>query len=150
MAIRGDAPANNRSGCHSVFPQFLSKWPTVHDMANASAEDIMENWAGLGYYARARNLHKCAIHVSPQNLAGAFPQTQDDLKTLPGGWGLHSAAITAIAFNQPANVVDGNVERVIARVFAVTEPCPKSKPELKRLAGSMAEGGQGPAITRKH
>jgi A/G-specific adenine glycosylase len=99
----------------------------------------MENWAGLGYYARARNLHKCAKYVSDA-LGGVFPDNQDDLKTLPGVGDYTSAAIAAIAFNKPANVVDGNVERVMARVFAVSQPVPDSKPHLKALAAEMARG----------
>lgn len=121
------------------FGKFLTKWPTVHHLASADSQEVMENWAGLGYYARARNLHKCAKHVS-ENLRGVFPDSQEDLKTLPGVGDYTSAAITAIAFNKPANVVDGNVERVMARVFAVTEPVPDSKPHLKALAGEMAKG----------
>lgn len=121
------------------FGKFLSKWPAVGDLANAAPQDVMENWAGLGYYARARNLHKCAKYIA-EELAGAFPDTQDNLKKLPGVGDYTSAAITAIAFNKPANVVDGNVERVMARIFAVTEPVPDSKPHLKALAGVMAQG----------
>lgn len=121
------------------FLKFLEKWPNVHDLAAARAEDVMENWAGLGYYARARNLHKCAKAVS-EELNGIFPQDQNALQALPGIGDYTSAAITAIAFNHPANVVDGNVERVMARIFAVREPVPGAKPELKRLAGNMAAG----------
>lgn len=121
------------------FGKFLSKWPRVQDLAAANSQDVMENWAGLGYYARARNLHKCAKYVT-EELDGVFPDNQDDLKKLPGVGDYTSAAITAIAFNKPANVVDGNVERVMARIFAVTEPVPDSKPHLKLLAGKMAEG----------
>jgi A/G-specific adenine glycosylase len=121
------------------FLKFLEKWPTVHDLANAEAEDVMQNWAGLGYYARARNLHKCAKYVS-EILGGVFPKSQGQLKELPGVGDYTSAAIMAIAYNKPANVVDGNVERVMARIFAVTQPVPDSKPLLKKLAGDMAEG----------
>lgn len=121
------------------FGKFLTKWPDIHALAAADAQDVMENWAGLGYYARARNLHKCAKHVSGE-LDGCFPATQDNLKKLPGVGDYTSAAITAIAFNKPANVVDGNVERVMARVFAVTDPVPDSKPQLKELAAVMAKG----------
>lgn len=121
------------------FLKFLDRWPTVHDLAAASSEDVMQAWAGLGYYARARNLHKCAQYVSTE-LAGHFPDDITRLKTLPGVGDYTSAAIAAIAFNKPANVVDGNVERVMARIFAVTEPVPDSKPHLKQLAGMMAEG----------
>lgn len=121
------------------FLKFLERWPTVHDLASAPSEDVMQAWAGLGYYARARNLHKCAQYVSGQ-LEGRFPDTIEKLKELPGVGDYTSAAIAAIAFNKPANVVDGNVERVMARTFAITEPVPDSKPELKRLAGDMADG----------
>ncbi|PZO87556.1 MAG: A/G-specific adenine glycosylase [Micavibrio aeruginosavorus] len=121
------------------FLKFLQKWPRVGDLAAADAEDVMQNWAGLGYYARARNLHKCAKYVA-EHLGGKFPDTVEGLKELPGVGDYTAAAIASIAFNKPANVVDGNVERVMARVFAVTEPVPDSKPELKRLAALMAEG----------
>lgn len=121
------------------FLKFIEKWPTVRDLANAEANDVMQAWAGLGYYARARNLHKCAQHVS-QSLNGVFPADIDGLKSLPGVGDYTSAAIAAIAFNKPANVVDGNVERVMARLFAVEEPLPDSKPVLKSLAGKMAAG----------
>ena len=121
------------------FLKFLSKWPSVHDLAKADAEDVMQNWAGLGYYARARNLHKCAKYVS-ETLGGKFPSSIEKLKDLPGVGDYTSAAITAIAFNKPANVVDGNVERVMARIYAVTQPVPDSKPLLKSLAGVMANG----------
>lgn len=123
------------------FGRFLAKWPRVQDLANAPAEDVMQAWAGLGYYARARNLHKCAKFVA-ENLNGVFPDNQEDLKGLPGVGDYTSAAIAAIAFNKPANVVDGNVERVMARIFAVTEPVPDSKPHLKKLAAYMAGGAR--------
>lgn len=121
------------------FGKFLEKWPSVQDLAAAEVQDVMENWAGLGYYARARNLHKCAQFVTNE-LNKRFPDNQDDLKKLPGIGDYTSAAITAIAFNKPANVVDGNVERVMARIFAVKTPLPDSKPELKILAGNVAKG----------
>lgn len=120
------------------FQKFLKKWPTVHDLAAAENEEIMQNWAGLGYYARARNLHKCAKVVS-EEYKGKFPKEYDALKKLPGIGDYTAAAVQAIAFNKPANVVDGNVERVMARIFAVTGPVPESKPLLKSLAATMAE-----------
>lgn len=120
------------------FQKFTDKWPTIHDLAKAERDDVMHEWAGLGYYARARNLHKCAQIVSKE-LGGDFPKDQKELEKLPGIGGYTSAAICAIAFNKPANVVDGNIERVIARVHAVTEPVPDSKPTLKALAGSLAD-----------
>ena len=121
------------------FLKFLEKWPTINDLAAAPSEDVMQAWAGLGYYARARNLHKCARYVA-HDLGGVFPRTLEGLKLLPGVGDYTSAAIAAIAFNLPANVVDGNVERVAARIFAVEEPLPDCKPTLKRLAAMMAEG----------
>ncbi len=116
------------------FAKFLARWPTVHDLAAASVEDVMEAWAGLGYYARARNLHKCAQAVSTR-LDGRFPDTVEGLLELPGIGAYTAAAIAAIAFDRPAAVLDGNVERVLARLFAVETPLPQAKPELRRLAG---------------
>ena len=98
----------------------------------------MNEWAGLGYYARARNLHKCAQIIS-YDLNGMFPQTQKELKTLPGVGDYTSAAILTIAFNQPATVVDGNVERVMSRYFAEETPIPKSKKKLKTYAALFFE-----------
>lgn len=121
------------------FQKFIDKWPTIHDLADADKEEVMHQWAGLGYYARARNLHKCAQVVS-QELSGVFPQDQDELKQLPGIGDYSSASIRAIAFNKPANVVDGNIERVMARIFNIHKPMPDSKKHLKELAGSLAEG----------
>ena len=121
------------------FMKFMGQWPTVHDLAKADADEIMQNWAGLGYYARARNLHKCAKYVS-EELGGTFPDNQDDLKKLPGIGDYTANAIATIAFHKPGNVVDANVERVMARIFAVTDPMPDSKPHLKALAGEMAKG----------
>ncbi len=120
------------------FLKFVDKWPTVHDLARADIHDVMEAWAGLGYYARARNLHKCAQIVST-DYSGTFPDSQEELKKLPGIGDYTSAAITAIAFDKPAVVIDGNVDRVIARYFAVTTPLPDAKPDIRILAASLAE-----------
>ncbi|MEM7651435.1 MAG: A/G-specific adenine glycosylase, partial [Pseudomonadota bacterium] len=114
----------------AYYTKFLDMWPTVEDLAAAKGEDVMAAWAGLGYYARARNLHKCAQIVA-NDLGGKFPSTQEELKKLPGVGDYTSAAIAAIAFNEPATVVDGNVERVMARFFAIEEPLPNSKKTLK-------------------
>ena len=119
------------------FEKFIKRWPTVHDLAVANNEDVMHEWAGLGYYARARNLHKCAQIVSREH-DGMFPDNQEELTQLPGIGDYSSNSIAAIAFNKPANVVDGNVERVMARYFAIEEPLPKSKKRLKELSGSIA------------
>jgi A/G-specific adenine glycosylase len=121
------------------FLKFLKLWPRVQDLANAPQEQVMKEWAGLGYYARARNLHACAKIVA-NDLAGKFPDNQDELRKLPGIGDYTSASITAIAFNKPATVVDGNVERVMARYWAVTEPLPGSKTTLKALAHDLYDG----------
>lgn len=121
------------------FLKFIEKWPTIHDLAQADRDDVLHEWAGLGYYARARNLHKCAQMVSVEH-KGVFPKTQEELEKLVGIGNYTSAAIRAIAFNKPANVVDGNIERVMARIYAVTEPLPDSKPYLKKLAAGLADG----------
>ena len=118
----------------AYFRRFTTLWPTVDSLAAAPDAAVMAEWAGLGYYARARNLLKCARKIAAR---GAFPTTRDALQTLPGIGPYTAAAIAAIAFNQPATVVDGNVERVISRLFAVTAPLPKSKPELTRLAATL-------------
>ncbi|MCC6915591.1 MAG: A/G-specific adenine glycosylase, partial [Rhodospirillaceae bacterium] len=118
------------------FENFLARWPTVSDLATAKVEDVMTAWAGLGYYARARNLYKCAGAVAFEH-AGAFPDTEEGLRALPGIGPYTAAAIAAIAFGRRAVVVDGNVERVMARLFAVTDPLPKSKPALVAHAGSL-------------
>lgn len=121
------------------FLKFTDRWPDVHALARAPSGDVMEYWAGLGYYARARNLHKCAQVVSAE-YDGVFPDTEEGLQQLPGIGPYTAAAIAAIAFNRPANVVDGNVERVMARIHAVTETVPGAKPQLKKLAAMMADG----------
>lgn len=121
------------------FVKFLEIWPTVYDLANAEREQVMTEWAGLGYYARARNLHKCAQVVS-QEYEGVFPDDEVTLKSLPGIGDYTAAAIMAIAFNKPANVVDGNFERVMARLFTVDQPLPGSKKQLRELAHTLSDG----------
>ncbi len=118
------------------FEAFLARWPTVADLARAKVEDVMTAWAGLGYYARARNLHKCAEVVADEH-GGVFPDTEERLLTLPGVGPYTAAAIAAIAFERRAVVVDGNVERVMARLFAVTDPLPKSKQALYAHADAL-------------
>jgi len=115
------------------FLAFLKRWPTVRDLAAAPLDDVLTGWAGLGYYARARNLHKCA-QVVAESLDGRFPGDAQSLRALPGIGDYTAAAIASIAFGQPAAVMDGNIERVLSRLFAVTEPLPASKPTLKALA----------------
>lgn len=118
------------------FMNFTETWPRVEDLAAASLDDVLTAWAGLGYYARARNLHKCACFVADE-LGGVFPDTEEGLLKLPGVGPYTAAAIAAIAFDRPATVVDGNIERVISRFFALTEPLPGVKPEIKRHTASL-------------
>ncbi|HSV28739.1 MAG TPA: A/G-specific adenine glycosylase [Candidatus Omnitrophota bacterium] len=118
------------------FRAFLERWPTIVDLAAAPVDDVMHAWAGLGYYARARNLHECAKVVAGWR-EGRFPDEVEALRKLPGIGDYTAAAIAAIAFGRPATVVDGNVERVMARLFAVTDPLPGCKPTLKKLAATL-------------
>ncbi|MCV2881983.1 A/G-specific adenine glycosylase [Actibacterium sp. XHP0104] len=118
------------------FHRFTTRWPDVGALAAAEDADVMGEWAGLGYYARARNLLKCA-RVVAQDHGGQFPQSREGLLTLPGIGPYTASAIAAIAFDEPATVVDGNVERVMARLFAVETPLPKAKPELTALAARL-------------
>ncbi|MDP3369379.1 MAG: A/G-specific adenine glycosylase [Brevundimonas sp.] len=118
------------------FQTFTARWPTVIDLAAAEDGDVMAAWAGLGYYARARNLLACARAVAREH-GGVFPDTEAGLLALPGVGAYTAAAVAAIAFGRSANVVDGNVERVMARLFAVKTPLPAAKPELKRLAAAL-------------
>ncbi len=118
------------------FRAFLERWPTVGDLAAADLDAVLHAWAGLGYYARARNLHKCARAVIDQ-CGGVFPDTPNGLRALPGIGPYTAAAIAAIAFDRPATVVDGNVERVIARLFAVEDSLPLGKPQLRLLADAL-------------
>ncbi|MPY70454.1 MAG: A/G-specific adenine glycosylase [Alphaproteobacteria bacterium] len=119
------------------FEAFIARWPTVRDLAAANRDDVLTAWAGLGYYARARNMHACARVVSDE-LGGAFPSDEEGLRALPGIGAYTAAAIRAIAFDAPASVVDGNVERVMARLFAVEDALPAAKPRLAALAATLA------------
>ncbi|PWR02840.1 A/G-specific adenine glycosylase [Meridianimarinicoccus roseus] len=120
----------------AYFAAFTTRWPTVQALAAAPDAEVMGEWAGLGYYARARNLLKCARVVSDDH-GGVFPDTADGLRTLPGIGSYTAAAIAAIAFDRPAVVVDGNVERVMARLFDVHTPLPAAKPELTAKAAAL-------------
>ncbi|MHA3913913.1 A/G-specific adenine glycosylase [Halovulum sp. GXIMD14793] len=120
----------------SYFETFTTRWPTVRDLAAAEDADVMAAWAGLGYYARARNLLKCA-RVVTEAYGGAFPDTEEALLTLPGIGPYTAAAIAAIAFDRPAVVMDGNIERVMARLFALDTPLPAAKPCLRDHAASL-------------
>lgn len=110
------------------FERFTDRWPDIFALAAAPDEDIMAAWAGLGYYSRARNLVKCARVVAE---LGSFPETEDELLKLPGLGAYTAAAIAAIAFGQRAVVVDANVERVVCRLFAIEQPLPGSRKQIR-------------------
>lgn len=118
------------------FEKFTVRWPTVAALGAASLDDVLRMWAGLGYYSRARNLHACAVAVLRDH-GGAFPDTEEGLRTLPGVGPYTAAAIAAIAFSRQTMPVDGNIERVVSRLFAVEEPLPKSKPQIQQLAATL-------------
>jgi A/G-specific adenine glycosylase len=115
------------------FETFLARWPEAEALAAASRDEVLAVWAGLGYYSRARNLYACAQAVAREG----FPTSEAALRALPGVGAYTAAAIVAIAFGEPAAVVDGNVERVIARLFAVAQPLPAAKPAIRELAARL-------------
>ena len=115
------------------YETFLRRWPTVEDLARAPLNDILAAWAGLGYYARARNLHKCAAIVTERH-GGRFPDSEDALRELPGIGRYTAAAIAAIAYDRQATILDGNVERVMSRLHRLQTALPKAKAELWVLA----------------
>lgn len=112
------------------FAKFTDRWPTVQDLAAAQDADLMAAWAGLGYYARARNLLACARAVAHDH-GGLFPDTEEGLRALPGVGAYTAAAVAAIAFGRRAVVVDANVERVVARLFAIATPLPAARPAIR-------------------
>ncbi len=118
------------------FGKFMTRWPDIEALAQAPLEEILAAWAGLGYYARARNLHACAREVV-RRYSGRFPQSPQELMTLPGVGPYTAAAIAAIAFDRPCVARDGNVERVVSRLFAVKEPPVRSKKIIDVHAGSF-------------
>lgn len=120
----------------AYFEKFTARWPTVEALAATPQSEIMVAWAGLGYYARARNLHACAKAVSADH-GGRFPETAAALKTLPGIGTYTAAAIAAIAFDEPAPVVDGNVERVVTRLFAIDIPLPAARAAIARQVEAL-------------
>ena len=118
------------------YREFLSRWPTLDALAAAPLDEVMTTWAGLGYYARARNLHRCA-RVVHRDHAGALPNTEQALAKLPGIGPYTAAAIAAIAFGREATPVDGNIERVVARLFGMSEPLPAGKKRIAALAATL-------------
>lgn len=126
------------------FENFIARWPTVADLAAADLDAVLQGWAGLGYYARARNLHKCA-GIIVDTYGGAFPDQFEALLKLPGVGPYTAAAIASVAFNRPVVAVDGNVERVMARFFEMETPLPDIKPALKQAAEAVGRDNPRPA-----
>jgi A/G-specific adenine glycosylase len=118
------------------FEKFLTRWPDVAALGRASLDDVLRMWAGLGYYSRARNLHACAVAVLREH-NGVFPDTEEGLRTLPGIGPYTAAAIAAIAFGRRTMPVDGNIERVVSRLFAIEEPLPQAKPLVRQFAETL-------------
>ncbi|MDU6243777.1 MAG: A/G-specific adenine glycosylase, partial [Bradyrhizobium sp.] len=118
------------------FEKFLARWPDVSALGSAELDDVLRMWAGLGYYSRARNLHACAVTVLREH-GGAFPDTEEGLRKLPGIGPYTAAAIAAIAFDRLTMPVDGNIERVVSRLFAVEEALPQAKPQIQALAATL-------------
>ncbi|MGB7221843.1 MAG: A/G-specific adenine glycosylase [Bradyrhizobium sp.] len=118
------------------FEKFLARWPDVAALGRASLDDVLRMWAGLGYYSRARNLHACAVSVLRDH-GGVFPDTEEGLRSLPGIGPYTAAAIAAIAFDRRTMPVDGNIERVVSRLFAVEEPLPQAKPVIQQFAATL-------------
>jgi A/G-specific adenine glycosylase len=118
------------------FQKFLARWPDVASLGRASLDDVLRMWAGLGYYSRARNLHACAVAVLREH-DGVFPDTETGLRALPGIGPYTAAAIAAIAFDRRTMPVDGNIERVVSRLFAVEETLPQAKPAIQSLASTL-------------
>src|SRR6186997_2460577 len=118
------------------FAKFLARWPDVAALGRASQDDVLRMWAGLGYYSRARNLHACAVAVLRDH-GGVFPETEEGLRQLPGIGPYTAAAIGAIAFDIRTMPVDGNIERVVSRLYAVEEPLPQAKPRIQELASTL-------------
>jgi A/G-specific adenine glycosylase len=128
-----------QTGVKSVgpyFEKFIARWPDVEALGGASLDEVLRMWAGLGYYSRARNLHACAVVVRRDH-GGVFPDTEQGLRALPGIGPYTAAAIAAIAFGRRTMPVDGNIERVVSRLFAVEEPLPQAKPLIQELATTL-------------
>jgi A/G-specific adenine glycosylase len=118
------------------FVRFIERWPTIHALAAAPLDEVLTEWAGLGYYARARNLHHCAQAIVTEH-GGRFPESVEELARLPGIGSYTAAAIAAIAFNRRAAAIDGNAERVLARLFVIREPLPQAKSVLRAAAANL-------------
>jgi A/G-specific adenine glycosylase len=133
-----------QTGVKTVAPyflKFLARWPDVDALGRASLDDVLRMWAGLGYYSRARNLYACAVAVAHDH-GGVFPDTEQGLRALPGIGPYTAAAIAAIAFGRRTMPVDGNIERVVSRLFAVEDPLPQAKPLIQQLATTLLAGDE--------
>ena len=130
------------------FEKFVARWPDVDALGSASLDDVLRMWAGLGYYSRARNLHACAVAVLRDH-GGVFPDTEEGLRALPGIGPYTAAAIAAIAFGRRTMPVDGNIERVVSRLFAVEEPLPQAKPLIQQLATTLLGSRRRREVTRR-
>ena len=124
------------------FEKFVRRWPDVDALGRASLDEVLRMWAGLGYYSRARNLHACAAVVRRDH-GGAFPDTDQGLRSLPGIGPYTAAAIAAIAFGRRTMPVDGNIERVVSRLFAIEAPLPQAKPLIRELAATLLGAADG-------
>ena len=124
------------------FEKFVRRWPDVDALGRASLDEVLRMWAGLGYYSRARNLHACAAVVRRDH-GGAFPDTDQGLRSLPGIGPYTAAAIAAIAFGRRTMPVDGNIERVVSRLFAIEAPLPQAKPRIRELAATLLGAADG-------
>jgi len=118
------------------FEKFVARWGDVDALGSASLDDVLRMWAGLGYYSRARNLHACAVAVRNDH-GGVFPDSEEGLRALPGIGPYTASAIAAIAFGKRTMPVDGNIERVVSRLYAVEEPLPQAKPLIQQLAATL-------------
>ncbi len=123
------------------YERFMARFPTVQALARAPSEEVMQAWAGLGYYSRARNLHACAKAVM-ENHAGRFPDTEEGLRALPGIGAYTAGAVAAIAFDRPAAAVDGNVERVMTRLFAIADELPGARPLIREKVLALLPAGR--------
>src|SRR6202521_1016806 len=124
------------------FEKFLARWPDVEALGGASLDEVLRMWAGLGYYSRARNLHACAVVVRRDH-GGVFPDTEQGLRALPGIGPYTASAVCGSAFARRTMPVDGNIERVVSRLFAVEEPLPQAKPLIQELATTLLGATRG-------
>ena len=123
------------TGAAPYFLEFLRRWPDVGALSRASLEEVIQAFAGLGYYSRARNLHACAKAIA--EAGGAFPDDEEVLRKLPGVGPYTAAAVAAIAFGRPAAPVDGNIARVLSRLFAFREPVAANRPTIEAAAKAL-------------